>query len=191
MSTELPKPKRLTHVEAPPDLRQFLLEVAEKIAQGDEDTLIESDDLLQCDFAYGGLADEETGEYGFTYFPGKSRKTKWEILLLAKQIREVADGERELSLWACEDENCGSMFSLAEERCSQCDYEHEVRALPSGDFSTRRDWALAYFALHPEAHPMQMIGDYNGETEWGEKLGYFSLTEATELETISQSLKRN
>ena len=191
MSTELPKPKKLTHVEAPPDLRQFLQEIAEKIDEGDEATLVESYDLLQCDFAYGGLADEETGEYGFTYFPRKGVKTKWEILLSAKQIREVADGERDLSLWACEDENCGSMFSLAEERCSQCDYEHEVRALPSGDFKTRGDWALAYFALHPDAHPMQMIGDYNGETELGESLGYFSLIEATEIESISQLLKRN
>ena len=191
MPAELPKPKKLTHVEVPPDLRQFLQEVAEKIDQRDEDTLVESDDLLQCDFVYGGLADEETGEYGFTYFPGKSRKTKWEILLLAQQIREIADGERDLSLWACEDQNCGSMFWRAEERCSQCDYEREVRALPSGDFSSRRDWALAYFALHPDAYSMQMIGDYNGNTELGETLGYFSLNEATELERIAQSLKRN
>lgn len=189
--TETPKPKKFTRVEAPPDLRQFLREVAEMIDDGDEATLTESDDLLQCEYAYGGLADEETGAYAFTYFPRKGVKTNWEFDLSASEIREVAEGERELELWACQDENCGSMFSWAEARCSQCDYEREVRALPTGDFRTRRDWALAYYALHPDADPFQMIGDYNGETELGTSLGYFSLNEARELQRIFQSLKRN
>jgi hypothetical protein len=32
-----------------------------------------------------------------------------------------------------------------------------------------------------------MIGDYNGETELGERLGYFSLNEAREIQSGSQS----
>ena len=191
MTAEQPKPKKFTPVEAPPDLRQFLREVAERIDDGDEATLVESYDLLQCEYAFGGLADEETGAYEFTYFPRKGIKTKWEFGLSAKEMHEVAEGERELELWACEDENCGSMSSWPDVPCSNCDYERELRALPTGDFSTRGDWALAYYALHPDAHPFQMIGDYNGETELGTSLGYFSLNEATELQKIFESLKRN
>ena len=191
MSTEQPKPKKLTRVEVPPDLRQFLWEVAEMIDRGDLETLVESYDLLQCDYAYGGLADEETDTYEFTYLPRKGVKTRWEFGFSVKELREAANGVRELELWACEDENCGSMFSWAEAQCPNCDYEREVRAVPSGDFSKRGEWALAYFALHPDADPFQMIGDYNGETELGESLGYFSLNEATELQRISQSMKRN
>jgi hypothetical protein len=89
--TEQPKPKRFTRVEAPPDLRQFLREVAELIDEGDEATLVESDDLLQCEYAFGGLADAETAAYAFTYFPRKGVKPNWEFDLSASEIREVAE----------------------------------------------------------------------------------------------------
>ena len=187
MRLEKPNPKKLTQVEVPADLRQFLEEVADLIEARDESTLIESDDLLQCEFAYGGLIEEGAPVYGFTYFPRKavSRKT-WELEFSAHEISEIADRSIDkLELWACEDESCGSMFSSANYLCSDCDYVddevQEVRVLPSGDFSSRRDWALAYFALHPDADPFEMIGDYNGKTELGLALGYFSLNEAQEI----------
>ncbi len=190
MRTAQPKPKKLTQVDVPADLRVFFEEVAHLIEVHDEAAFIESDDLLQCECAYGGLIEDETDEYGFTYFPRKGVKTKWELLLSASQIRDVADGSiTKLELWACSDENCGSMFSSANERCSNCDYvdDEEKRALPHAEFSSRRDWALAYFALHPDADPFQMIGDYNGRTELGERLGYFSLNEAREIQSGSPS----
>lgn len=190
MRTAQPKPKKLTHVDVPADLRVFLEEVAHLIEVRDDAALIESDDLLQTECAYGGLIEENTDEYGFTYFPRKGVRTTWELLFSASQIRDVAAGNiTELQLWACSDENCGSMFPSADDRCSNCDYvdDEEKRALPHGEFNSRRDWAVAYFAIHPGADPFQMIGDYNGETELGERLGYFSLNEAREIQSGVQS----
>lgn len=192
MRTAQPKPKKLTQLDVPEDLRVFLEEVAHLIEIHDDAAFIESDDLLQCECAYGGLIEETTDQYGFTYFPRKGVRTTWELLFSASQIREVADGSiTKLELWACTDENCGSMFSSADYNCTTCDYddeeEKEERALPQGDFSNRRDWALAYFALHPDADPFQMIGDYNGQTELGERLGHFSLNEAREAQSSFQS----
>lgn len=183
MRTAQPKPKKLTAAEVPADLREFFQEVAHLIDTGDEAALIESDDLLQCDRAYGGLIDEEDDIYAFTYFPREGVKTKWIFDLSAEQIRAIADEDvLTLELWACEDGNCGSMFQDANETCFYCDYVvDEVRPLPSGEFRTRRDWALAYFALHPDAHPLQMIGDYN-QTESVNGLGSFSLNEARDIQ---------
>lgn len=190
MRTKQPKPKKLTQVDVPTNLRVFLEEVAHLIEIHDEAAFIESDDLLQTECAFGGLIEDGTDEYGFTYFLRKGLRPKWELLLSASQIRDVADGTiTKLELWACSDENCGSMFSWADELCSRCDYvdDEEKRALPQGEFSSRRDWALAYFAIHPDAHPFQVIIDYNGRTELGERLGYFSLEEVREIQSGFQS----
>ena len=92
MRTAQPKPKKLTQVDVPADLREFFEEVAHLIESHDEAAFIESDDLLQCECAYGGLTEEDTDEYGFTYFPRKGVKTTWELLFSASQIRDVADG---------------------------------------------------------------------------------------------------
>lgn len=59
MRQEQPKAKKLTQIEVPANLRQFLEEVADLIEARDESTLNESYDLLQCEFAYGGLIEEE------------------------------------------------------------------------------------------------------------------------------------
>jgi hypothetical protein len=131
MRTAQPKPKKLTHVDVPPDLRGFLKEVAHLIETHDEAAFIESDDLLQCEYAYGGLIEDETDEYGFSYFPRKGVRPRWELLFSASQIRDVADGTiTKLELWACSDENCGSMFSSANERCGYCDYVDDEEKQP-------------------------------------------------------------
>ena len=188
MRTLQQKPKVLTQVEIPPDLRAFLKEVADLIEVGDELTTIESGDLLQCDYAYGGLCEEGTDEYGFTYFPRKGRKTTWDFVLSAAQISEVAaDNITTLELWACTDDNCGSMFPNSSWSCS-CDYvDDDPPKLPTGEFRSRREWALAYFALNPDAHPLQMIGAYNDNELFDDSLGYFSLQEASEILSAFQS----
>jgi hypothetical protein len=180
MRTARPKPKNLTQVNVPLNLREFLRKVATLIEGRDESAMVLSDDLLQGDRTYGGLIDDRAGEYGFTYFPGEGVRTKWELQLTADQIRAIAHGRvRRLELWACTDDGCGSMFPSANELCFYCDYVDEgVPTLPGGEFNTRRDWALAYFALHPDCHPLQMIGAFNGEVELARRLGRFSLDEA-------------
>ena len=56
-----------------------------------------------------------------------------------------------------------------------------------GDFDGRRSWALSYFQRHPDADPLQMIGDYNA-TDLGKRLGAFSLDEAR---TIANEVGRS
>jgi hypothetical protein len=92
MRTARPKPKNLTQVNVPLNLREFLRKVATLIEGRDESAMVLSDDLLQGDRTYGGLIDDRAGEYGFTYFPGEGVRTKWELQLTADQIRAIAHG---------------------------------------------------------------------------------------------------
>lgn len=50
----------------------------------DEETLIESDDLLQADTIYGGLIEDDGSTFGFACFPEHAEKGvryKWEFEL--------------------------------------------------------------------------------------------------------------
>lgn len=54
------KPKRCVTVELPFAFTKFMCEFNRRIEDGKEAaTTIESDDLLQCDYIYGGLYDTE------------------------------------------------------------------------------------------------------------------------------------
>ena len=115
-------------------------------------------------------------------------------MLSAAQIREVAAGDvATLELWACTDRDCGSMFPNSDWACGRCDYvdDDPPPKLPTGEFRFRRDWALAYFALNPDAHPFEMIGAYNGNHERDDSLGFFSLQEAMEIQSAFQSGEKN
>ena len=168
-------------VPIPDRLRAFLSEVRDLIGRGDEAAILPSDDLLQSDDAYGGLTND--GDYSFVFFPGAGVRTKWEIRLRRDEISAIADGQMvALQLWRCHEESCGSMFASSTDLCFDCDYvDDNPDRLPKGRFDTRRDWALAYFSLQPEAHPFQLIGAYNSQPQLAEKLGLFSLDEATEI----------
>ncbi len=181
--TKRPRPKRFTEAAVPKELRAFLKNVTGLIAERDEATTIPSDDLLQSRRVYGGLIDGSADQYGFTFFPGEGTRRKWELQLSAAQIADVARREiQRFSLWACVDDSCGSMFWSEKETCFHCDWvDDQVPALPAGKFGTRRDWALAYFALHPESHPLEMVGEFNGNSHLATSLGQFSLEEATEV----------
>jgi hypothetical protein len=86
MRTARPKPKKLTQVNVPMNLREFLRKVATLIESRDESAMVLSDDLLQGDRTSGGLIDDRAGEYGFTYFPGDGVRTKWELQLTATRF---------------------------------------------------------------------------------------------------------
>lgn len=62
-----------------------------------------------------------------------------------------------------------------------------ARQSPQEDFDSRRAWALAYFRSHPDADPLEMIGEYNATT-LGQRFGSFSLDEAR---AIATELPRN
>lgn len=124
MREERRRPKYPETVEIPENLSSFLAEVHQMILDNHEETAIESDDLLQCEFAYGGLKDSQTGIYSFTYFPDeKGVRNKWEFALNKPEMEQIANGEiKELKLWACKDSGCGCKFSAENDSCFYCDW---------------------------------------------------------------------
>lgn len=117
------RPKAKQAVGVPDDLLDFLRDVHEMIETGDESATMESDDLLQCPSAYGGLIEDGGNRYGFTYFPEKGVRNKWELDLDVVDIERIAGGEiAELELWACEAPECRCMFSDPQGICLHCDY---------------------------------------------------------------------
>ncbi len=119
-----PKPKDRQKVPLPEDLVAFLGEVRTMIERGDEETTIQSDDLLQCERAYGGVTEEGGDYFSFTYFPDDSKRNKWHFTLHRSDIEMIADEAlTEISLWACQTPGCGCKFHSKDETCFYCDYE--------------------------------------------------------------------
>ncbi len=124
MRERSPRPKIQETVVIPRELKSFLADVHMLIVEGDESTTIESDDLLQCERACGGLLEEGRDVYGFTFFTDpEGVRNKWEIVLSKADIEKVANATlTEFSLWACQDAACGCKFSSEDETCFYCDY---------------------------------------------------------------------
>lgn len=129
MRVERRKPKIKETVLIPEDLVLFLEEVHGEIILGEDATVLESDDLLQYEefnYAYGGLIDSETGDYGFRYFTDDENGSTWDIILSKSEIEKIVNGEiKELSLWGCQHPLCGCKFSGEEDSCSNCDWIEE------------------------------------------------------------------
>ena len=193
MRIERINPKIAAEVDIGEELVGFFQEVSELIKQNDELTTIPSDDLLQTEFVYGGLTEEGTDIYGFTYFPEQSTRTRlrptWSILLSASEIESISSGEKKtLTLWKCQNPDCRSFFASKDETCFDCDYiDDEELVEKKRILSTlpqdggREDWVRAYLANFPDAHPFEVIGDYNSQAQLGEKWGYFSFNDMRKL----------
>ena len=83
--------KSSERVVVPRDLRDYLIDVQQRILEGDEAATIPSDDLLQCENVYGGL-DRSKDRYSFVYFPDNDRAIRWQFTLLPSEIEEIASG---------------------------------------------------------------------------------------------------
>lgn len=124
MRTLRPKPKRKVHAQLPEELRGFLTNVLDMIDHKVPEAMIESDDLLQAEFVYGGRIHEAGDEWGFTYFPQVGHRGKWELRFSKAQLAEIASGRvAGVELFECTDPNCGNRFSAEDDTCFYCDYE--------------------------------------------------------------------
>ena len=125
MRTSSPKLKRQQHVALPENLLAFLREVGERIEARDEDTIAESDDLLQTESVYGGRDSKRSDRFSFTYFPERGIRQKWQFSLSERELIAIAHGDEPmLHLWACTQDGCRSMFENAEgSQCFYCDWE--------------------------------------------------------------------
>ena len=123
MRVERPKAKRRERVAIPLDLREFLTHVQRLMEAGDEAATRVSDDLLQCECAYGGLLEEGGCQFDFTYFPESGVRHKWLLVLDRSEVEDIASGQMtELEMWACADPACHSKFRDPKETCFYCDY---------------------------------------------------------------------
>lgn len=103
----------------------FLAEVDQLIKCSDQSVMTPSDDLLQCDDAFGGRYDDESTNFGFTFFPEPFDDLPfsplWYFTLSAGQISAIAAGTLvELDMWRCL-ADCGFRGSAPDFYCSRCD----------------------------------------------------------------------
>ena len=124
--------KKLETVSLPAKLVYFLRETYQSILRKEEATLIESDDLLQDTFVYGGLLKQGEDSYRFVYFPGDfGIKNKWVFTLNTSELKSIAEGNTTtLDLWACAQEDCQSKFMDKTETCSYHDYLEDGKPHP-------------------------------------------------------------
>jgi len=107
----------------PPDLLEFLRDVAAEMRSSDEDSpaMNESNDLLRAEHCSGGLVDAERQVFHFKYFP-KGGPWHWDFEVTASEILDVVSREGgTLSLYRCSDKACGHRWPGPAARCPQCD----------------------------------------------------------------------
>jgi len=115
------KPKQSVTIELPSAFTDFMRDVKRRIDHGDEAaTIIESDDLLQCDCVYGGLYDAAARRFGFRYF--HTDEVTWDFDLDAQQIARIANGTlTTMTLWQCSNGECGCLYDAEDSYCMHCD----------------------------------------------------------------------
>ncbi|MCU0713260.1 MAG: hypothetical protein MUC43_14460 [Pirellula sp.] len=163
----------------PPALRLFLQEVAEQIRVGSPSTKIPSDDLLQCDVAYGGLLDQGGTRYGFAYFHSADRRPSWYLMLESDQIQKIADGiATELLLWKCDLKRCPTRSTMPDFQCSYCEFwENASVSRPKteeeGACNEFDDWLALFTRVNPWATGVDAYNAYRNTPGLEERLGEY------------------
>lgn len=125
------KEKKLEKTELTAKLIHFFKKLDKEIKDELQHTQIESGDLIQANFIYGGLIEEGGDRYIFTYFPRVGTKNKWELELTKLQIERIAKGNiKTIDLWACQQDGCGSKFMDKNGTCFYHDYHDDGRPDP-------------------------------------------------------------
>jgi hypothetical protein len=132
--------KKLEKVSLPKKLIDFFKQVNTDIVNKVEATQIESDDLIQNDFVYGGLLDQGGSDYIFTYYPVVSSTTNyWCFILSTTEIKDIAEGKiTTLNLWACQQNGCQNKFMNKTDTCFSHDYIDDGKPDPSE--KTPQEW---------------------------------------------------
>ncbi|TWU51420.1 hypothetical protein [Rubripirellula reticaptiva] len=102
----------------------YLAEVDQLIRCSDPSAITPSDDLLQCDDAYGGRLDDGSLDFAFTFFPEPFDDLPfpplWYFTLSEDQISKIAAGNlTDLDMWRCP-ADCGFRGSTPDYYCSRC-----------------------------------------------------------------------
>lgn len=115
-------------VPVPSELKGFFYDVLTELNSSTLAAKLPSDDLLQCDFAYGGLCEVNGEQFlGFTYFAAPRNDNdrfpkRWFILLPRSKLELIVSGRlAAIDMWRCEPD-CGNRFAFENDICSYCDY---------------------------------------------------------------------
>jgi len=128
MRTQKVKSKIADEVRISKNLVQFFREVHQLIEERHELVTTSSDDLIQAEFAYGGLMEDGGDRFSFTYFAGEGTEPSWDFDLSASDIAAIATGKQKtLRLWRCHTPGCGYRFGTADATCIDCDYTDDER----------------------------------------------------------------
>ena len=120
MRIESIKKKILTTVEIPPELFNFFINVCALIEAKSPLALTLSDDLIQNEYGYGGLVEENV--FKFIFFHNNSGK--WSLRVTQSDLFQIQRGQiTGLNLWKCNNPICLNFFYACEETCFNCDYE--------------------------------------------------------------------
>jgi len=161
----------------PDELRDFLREVSAEINAHSESAQIPSDDLLQCECAYGGLLHDDPNYFFFTYFPEEDTLSKWELRLSATDIHAVAESEiGTLVFWKCELERCPNRFANEDGHCDYCNFWNQAAvSRPSTEeentCTTSDDWILLFSRKNPWATGREAYDAYQHTPGLESRLG--------------------
>ncbi len=132
------KEKKLERVTIPQNIVNFFKTLSIDIANKEEYTQIESDDLIQPGlpetFIYGGLWDKNEDCYYFVYHPDEENgnQDRWEFNLTSEQVHKIAKGElKTLDLWACMQDGCQCKSMNKNDTCFRHDYSDDGKPDPT------------------------------------------------------------
>jgi hypothetical protein len=113
--------KTQVKIAVPDGLRSFLQDVLEGIEFGADETLIESDDLIQDKRTYGGLVDAAAGLFCFRYFAGEDTTPTWDFCVTRESLKRLLSEDiAYLDLWKCSDPECECLYESEDAYCSAC-----------------------------------------------------------------------
>lgn len=193
MRREHIKPKNRLKVPIPDELRDSLREVHEFLreAKRNGDVAIDFDDAIQIEAVCGGRVGTKTRPYVFTFHPKNGdRRASWYLTLHRTEIEDIGDGRMtEIMMYCCASPECQMKFREAVETCIFCDYEDddEVKAFKAqlvqiaSNVNSKEEWMAGYLAIKPQASGTMLIADYNSIENLGERLGWFSDSEAEDM----------
>ncbi len=188
MRTQNIKPKVFEAVIIPKNLVQFFREVSGLIKESHEIVTTSSDDLIQADFAVGGLIEDGGDQFSFTFFPAEGTEPKWTFDVSTADITSIAVGKKKtLRLWRCKNPTCENRFGQADATCFDCDYIDDEKDKKASILkslrkcNSREEWVRTYLRHFPTARELEIIGDYNADRDLPKQWAAFSLVKMQAL----------
>lgn len=194
MRNPKPQPKDKCKVSIPQELRESMREAHEIIQDAErdpEENPIDFGDAIQVGAICGGRIGSTKRPFQFTYFPvGDTQRGRWFLNLHVTEIEDIADGVMtDITMFCCTSSDCRCKFRDESDTCFFCDYEDDIETAALKEklnelvntVASKEEFVAGYLKIKPNATSVSLIGDYNPIEGIGERLGWFSSSEAQQL----------